>query len=186
MKVSEIIERFEASPVIAAVRGDLFEAAVNSPVEIIFLMEGSIMDVAEKIKLAHLKNKIIFIHIDLVKGIGKDRSGVEFLASLRADGITSTKAPLIKSAKEFGLASGHCYFAIDSQGVRAIKDMISVVNPDFIEIMPGVVDKVIAKFASFHIPIVAGGLIETKEEITRALSSGAVAVTSGKKELWYL
>ena len=36
------------------------------------------------------------------------------------------------------------------------------------------------------IPVIAGGLIETKAEITTALSSGAVAVSTGKKELWYV
>ena len=34
--------------------------------------------------------------------------------------------------------------------------------------------------------VIAGGLIETKAEITTALSSGAVAVSTGKKELWYV
>ena len=33
-------------------------------------------------------------------------------------------------------------------------------------------------------PIVAGGLIETKEEIAEAIISGAEAVSTGKKELW--
>lgn len=54
------------------------------------------------------------------------------------------------------------------------------------EIMPGTVDKVLAAFAATGIPVIAGGLIETKAEITTALSSGAVAVSTGKKELWYV
>ena len=35
------------------------------------------------------------------------------------------------------------------------------------------------------LPVIAGGLIETKDEIFAALSAGASAISTGKKELWY-
>ena len=35
------------------------------------------------------------------------------------------------------------------------------------------------------IPVIAGGLIETKAEVTEALCQGALAVSTGKQELWY-
>ena len=34
------------------------------------------------------------------------------------------------------------------------------------------------------IPVIAGGLIETKEEIYKALGAGAAAISTGSKELW--
>ena len=34
--------------------------------------------------------------------------------------------------------------------------------------------------------VIAGGLIETKQEVTNALGQGAAAVSTGKNELWYL
>ena len=55
-----------------------------------------------------------------------------------------------------------------------------------IEIMPGVITKTISKFANSSIPVIAGGLIETKEEVTAALSAGAIAVSTGKECLWYI
>ena len=33
-------------------------------------------------------------------------------------------------------------------------------------------------------PLIAGGLIETKEEVMQALSSGATCVSTTKKEIW--
>lgn len=186
MNLSDMLERFELCPIVAAVRGELFEEALNSPAEIIFLLEGSVITVGERIKQAHSENKAIFIHIDLIKGIGKDKCGVEFLAALGADGIISTRASLIKNAKEIGLMAVQRYFAVDSQGLETIRDMIAVAKPDFIEIMPGVIEKVISKFVSFNIPVIAGGLIETKGEVTAALGHGANAVSTGKKELWYI
>ena len=62
--------------------------------------------------------------------------------------------------------------------------MISQAKPDLIEIMPGVIDKVIRRFACEKTPVIAAGLIETKAEVMGALSCGAVAVSTGKKELW--
>ena len=54
------------------------------------------------------------------------------------------------------------------------------------ELMPGIIDKAITRFCRGNIPVIAGGLIETKQEVTNALGHGAAAVSSGKNELWYL
>ncbi len=186
MNSLNVYECLEGCPVIAAVHEELFDDALKSPAEIIFLLEGNVMTVGEKIRLAHQNNKQIFIHIDLLKGVGKDKCGVEFLSSLKCDGIISTRAALIKNAKEIGLTTVQRYFALDSQGVESIKEMITAVKPDFIEIMPGVVGKIISKFAKEKIPVIAGGLIETKAEMTSALACGALAVSTGRKDLWYL
>ena len=37
-----------------------------------------------------------------------------------------------------------------------------------------------------HVPVIAGGLIQTKQEVMEALRCGATAVSTGCKELWYL
>ncbi|MBO5089613.1 MAG: glycerol-3-phosphate responsive antiterminator [Clostridia bacterium] len=180
------IERLEACPIISAVHEKQFSDALNAPVDIIFLLEGDVITVNEKIALAHEHGKAVLVHIDLMKGIGKDKCGVEFLAKCGADGIISTRAPLIKAAKEIGMLTVQRYFALDSQGLESITEMINSTRPDFVEIMPGVIEKVIKKFASSEIPVIAGGLLETKAEVTSALSSGALAISTGKKELWYI
>ncbi|MEG1720939.1 MAG: glycerol-3-phosphate responsive antiterminator, partial [Pseudoflavonifractor sp.] len=35
-------------------------------------------------------------------------------------------------------------------------------------------------------PIIAGGLIADKEDVTSALSAGAIAVSSTNREIWFL
>ena len=58
-------------------------------------------------------------------------------------------------------------------------------HADMVEIMPGVVGKVIAALKEcISVPVIAGGLIETREEVDAALASGAAAVSTGKAELW--
>lgn len=186
MTLAQIQERLEICPLVASVHEDRFGQALESPAQIVFVLEGTVMTVADQIRMAHEKGKAIFVHIDLMRGIGKDRCGVEYLVKLGADGIISTRASLIKNAKEFGVIAVQRYFAIDSQGIESIREMIGSTRPDFIEIMPGVVNKVIARFVSEEVPVIAGGLIETKAEVTAALSCGAIAVSTGTQDLWYL
>ena len=67
-----------------------------------------------------------------------------------------------------------------------IDEMLRHTNPHFIELMPGLIGKSIRRFGAGHIPIIAGGLIETKAEVMDALSCGATAVSTGRKDLWYI
>lgn len=183
---NEIKDCFERSPVIAAVQNSMLSQALNSPVEIIFNLKVSLLDIEDSINLVHSAGKKIFIHIDLADGIGKDKSGIEYLAKLGVDGIISTKGQLIRYANDVGLVTVQRFFALDSKGVDSIGEMLESAKPDLIEIMPGIASKVIKRFVSGGVPVIAGGLIETKQEITEALKNGAEAISTGKEDLWYI
>ena len=184
--VQEIKDCFERSPVIAAVQNNALQKALKSPVEIIFNLRVSLLEIENAINKVHLAGKKIFIHIDLADGIGKDKTGVEYLAKMGVDGIISTRPQLIRYAHEIGLITVQRFFALDSKGVDGIGDMLETAKPDLIEIMPGIASKVINRFVTYGIPIIAGGLIETKQEVTEALKNGAEAISTGKEELWYI
>ncbi len=177
---------FERSPVIAAIQNTTLEKVLKSPVEIIFNLKVSLLEIEDCINKVHAAGKKIFVHIDLADGIGKDKTGVEYLASLGADGIISTRSQLIKYANDVGLVTVQRFFALDSKGVDSIEDMLESARPDLIEIMPGIASKVIKRFVGGKIPVIAGGLIETKQEVTEALKNGAEAISTGKEELWYI
>ena len=186
MRISEFLDRAERTPIIAAIHDKLWADVLASPVDIIFYLRGNILTIKDRIKEAHECGKFIFVHIDLCDGVGKDRAGIEFLANCGVDGIVTTRAQHIRQAKELGLLTVQRFFALDSQGLASIEDMINNTRPDLIEIMPGVITKIIEKFSKFNIPVIAGGLIETKNEVTGAIGSGAIAVSTGRSELWYL
>ena len=183
---SNLLERLENSPVISAVREDGFEAALEAPTEVVFLLGCSVLTVAKLIERAHQKNKLVLVHIDLADGIGKDKAGVQYLTKCGVDGIISTRSHLIRAAKDCGLITVQRFFALDSQGVDSIDEVLNSSAPALVEIMPGTVSKVIKRFSNGKTPIIAGGLIETKQEVMDALSSGALAVSTGKKDLWYI
>ncbi len=181
-----LLNRLETTPIIAAIKDKDFDKALRSPSEVLFVFGVGIMSVRDRVERAHAAGKYIFVHLDLAEGISRDKSGIQFLAHCGVDGILSTKASAIRAAKEFGLLTVQRFFAYDSQGVDSINDILASSCPDIIEIMPGVIGKIIERFADSNMPLIAGGLIETKQEVTTALRLGAFAVSTGKEELWYL
>ena len=181
-----LLDRLECCPVIAAVREPKFQAALAAPVEVLFCLEAHLLTIARHTVQAHEAGKAIFVHLDLAEGIGKDREGLQYLAQCGVDGIISTRAQIIRIARELGLLTVQRFFALDSQGMDSVQEMLKNSNPHLMEIMPGVIPKAVSRFAKGPIPVIAGGLIETKQEVTAALSSGAMAVSTGRKDLWYV
>ena len=108
------------------------------------------------------------------------------MAACGVDGIISTRAQIIRLAKDAGLLTVQRFFALDSQGLDSIQEMLKSTHPHLMEIMPGIIPKAIGRFATGSVPVIAGGLIETKAEITGALGGGAMAVSTGCETLWYL
>ena len=186
MHLQELVECLEDNPVIAAISDDKWESALQSPVQVLFYLSANLLSVKERIAQAHAAGKFVMVHIDLAEGIGKDSSGIMYLTNCGADGIISTRANMIRQAKNHGLIAIQRVFALDSKGMDSIDEMIRNSNPHLIEIMPGVVEKAILRYSSGKIPVIAGGLIETKAEVTSALRCGAIAASTGMKELWHV
>ena len=186
MQKAELMDILEQNPVIAAIGDDKWADALAAPVQVLFYLSANLLTVSRYVEQAHQAGKYVLVHMDLAEGIGRDRAGVKYLAQLGVDGIISTRAQLIQFAKEQGLLTVQRFFLLDSKGMESISEMLRHTNPHFMELMPGVIGKSIERFSKGSTPVIAGGLIETKAEVMDALSGGAAAVSTGKKELWYL
>lgn len=182
--MNSIKELLEDYPVIAAVKDDKFAQALSSPVHVVFYLSADLLTVEERIGAAHAAGKKLLIHLDLAEGIGKDQSGLAFLKKCKADGVISTRAQLVRLSREQGLFTVQRFFALDSQGVQSIDGILENCRPNMIEIMPGVVHKVTERLNKKGHAVIAGGLIETKADVTAALNAGAIAISTGKAELW--
>ena len=186
MNIGTLLTCLECNPVIAAVTDEKWQQALSSPAMVIFYLSANLLTVEEKVRQAHEAEKYVMVHMDLAEGIGRDRSGIRFLAQCGVDGIISTRAQLIRLAKEQNLITVQRFFALDSKGMESIEEMLRTTNPHLMEIMPGVIGKAIRRFRKSGIAVIAGGLIETKQEVTDALGAGATAVSTGQQTLWYL
>jgi len=178
--------QLEEFPVIAAVRTQAeLSDALKSPVSTVFLLHADILNLPSDIKAAHENNKKLFVHLDMAEGIGKDKKGIAYLKGCGIDGIVSTRPNLIKAAKEEGLLTVMRFFAIDSRSIDTATENIRVSSPDMVEMMPGILPEIIEEFRrSNRVSVIAGGLIRNKNDIYRALSAGAIAISTGNRELW--
>lgn len=181
-----IRELLEENPVIAAVKNEeQLDLAINSSAEIIFVLFGNIMNINEISKIIASHNKMGIIHIDLVEGLTNKEVVIRFVKEeTRFEGIISTKPQVVKLAKKYDLLAVQRVFIFDTLSLNTVKShMIS--ECDAIEVLPGIVPKVLGIISKYsNKPIVAGGLIESKEEVIQALNSGATCISTTKKEIW--
>ncbi len=177
---------FRSRRVAAAVRTrEDFALALKSKVDVIFLLYSNILTMKTYVNKCHEAGKKIFIHMDFAEGIGKDRAGLEFLKEMNVDGILTTKTNMIRPAKDLGLITVQRFFIVDSHSVDTAVESIRIAKPDVVEIMPGVVSKKIKEFSQrVSMDILAGGLVEFKEDVDAAIEAGATAVSTADRELW--
>lgn len=188
MKLSTTMKSLLEYPVVpTSITSDSFYESLNTPAKAVFCQQGTTLaTVSQQISEAHNAGKSIFLCIDLIDGLGKDRDGVEYLADCGADGVITTRGQLIRYGKQVGLLTVQKFFVLDSLSLSDTRDIIAVTRPDSIMIAPGVVGKVIEKFSRFSTPVIAGGLIEIKNEVEEALRYGAAAITTSCPALWHL
>ncbi len=187
--MNDVVLRIEENPVIAAIRrGEDVEAAVASQVTTVFLLHGDIFNINELVNTVKSSGKQVFIHVDFLEGIGRDSKAIDYISEvIRPDGIISTKSSHIKHAKEKGIFTIQRFFLVDSLSYETTIKATQSFRPDMIEIMPAVMPGVVRRICRhMDIPVIAGGLVDSKEDIIEILKSGAVGVSTGKKELWLL
>lgn len=181
-------DMIEANPVIAAVKNEegLEECCKLDDIKVVFILYGSICNIGTIVKKIKEADKIALVHIDLVSGLASKEIAVNFIRyNTEADGIITTKPQLIKRAKDLGLHTILRVFLLDSMAYQNIDKEIAMVRPDIIEVLPGLMPKVIRKITkNVKIPVIAGGLISEKEDVVAALGAGAISVSTTNPVVW--
>ena len=78
-----------------------------------------------------------------------------------------------------------CFENLESAESVYIEKQMGLARPDSIEILPGLMPKVIRRVARLvKAPVIAGGLISEKEDVMAALSAGAISVSSTNQSVW--
>lgn len=177
---------FKTNPIIAAINNDKLLLEVEScEIEVVFVLYGTILTLPKIVDRLKTRGKTVIVHADLITGLSSKEVAVDFIASnTKADGIISTKTNLVKRAKELDLIAGERSFIVDSMALSATISHLTSFKPDFLEVMPGLIYRVISELSTYNIPIVAGGLISSREEILSALNAGASAISSSSPSIW--
>jgi glycerol uptake operon antiterminator len=187
--VNRIIGRLGENPIIAAVRDEAdLDSSLEANTSIIFILKADIFNINGMVERIKHRGKEAFVHLDFLEGLGKDHRAIDYIAeAIRPDGIITTSSSHVKYAKQKGLFTIQRFFMVDSLSFDTTIKTAGSTCPDMIEIMPGVIPGVIQRLNEvIKIPIIAGGLITSKDDIIQILKAGAIGVSTAKKELWIL
>lgn len=175
------------SQVIASIKNEQdIDKAIACNANIVFLLTGDLLNMTEYLDKLKKANKHVFIHLDFIEGLSNTKSAIKYIAqSWQPTGIITTKGALIKYAKEENLMAIQRIFLIDNSAVKKGIDMCRTFKPDAIEVLPGLMPSIIDQLTKqVDLPIIAGGLINSKDDILQGLEAGALAISSGDSSHW--
>lgn len=181
---------FEECPIIAAIKDmkDVDKCCALSDVKVVFILFGDVCSIQNTIERIKASGKLVFVHVDLINGFSSKEVVVDYIKQYtKADGIISTKPVLIRHAAEVGLYSVMRFFLLDSMAFLNIMRQLDSVSPDCIELLPGLMPRIIRRICdSVRIPVIAGGLISEKEDVMQALAAGAISISTTNPKVWEL
>lgn len=182
--IREVLER---NPVIPALKNETYlEEAIESSSEIVFVIMANIMNIKDIVCRLKKAEKIVYVHIDMIDGISSSNNGVEYIIKeVKPDGIITTKHNIVAFANKNGIKVIQRFFVLDSFSLENTIAHIKENKPSAVEILPGLMPKIIKKINnSVKVPVITGGLVTEKEDIINALAAGAVGVSTTYKNIW--
>lgn len=150
------------------------EKLINTDYKECVLLDTHIGHLKSIMELLDKNNLETYIHIDLIKGMSHDEFACEYIIqNYKPKGIVSTKTKVIKKAKALNTTSILRVFVIDSHALTRSIELINRVEPDFVEVLPGIASKAIKVIGDeTNAKVIAGGLIKEQDEVKQAINSG--------------
>ncbi|NQD98353.1 glycerol-3-phosphate responsive antiterminator, partial [Staphylococcus xylosus] len=121
-----------------------------------------------------------------IKGMSHDEFACEYIIqNYHPKGIVSTKTKVINKAKSLNTTTVFRVFILDSHALSRSIELIKRVEPDYVEVLPGIASKVIQIInEETNTSVIAGGLINTVDEVEVAVENGAKYITTSDRHLW--
>ncbi|WP_022793750.1 glycerol-3-phosphate responsive antiterminator [Marinococcus halotolerans] len=163
-----------------------FEKALNTSGQYVVILNVHLAKLKSLIQLSKRAEKKVLLHADLVQGLAHDDSAAQFLCqNIRPDGLISTRRQILTTAKKNNLITVQRLFLLDSLALETSYKLLEDIKPDMVELLPGIVPSMIKEVAeNKNVPVIAGGLIRSQEEVSAAWNAGASAISTTEKSLW--
>lgn len=149
------------------------------------LMDFHINVLEDLIKKLHQHDKKVILHMELIHGLSPDEAGAQYACQkLHCDGIISTKAKVIETAKKNNTLTIMRLFMIDSRSIERGCEIGNRLQPDYLEVLPANTKNGI-NYVKKHcsLPLIAGGLIHSVDDVEECLGYGVHAVTTSNLSL---
>ncbi|MBE5107781.1 glycerol-3-phosphate responsive antiterminator [Bacillus thuringiensis] len=153
----------------------------------VFLMTGSMLELPERVYELQKNGHDVFLHCDFIQGLNTNTEEALLYIQdvIGAQGIISTKGSTIRNANKIGLKTIQRIFIVDTLSFTKSIENCKTTKPNAVEIMPGIMPSIIKKLAEeIEFPIIAGGLIQTREDAEIAIRAGASAISTSHYEVW--
>lgn len=186
--MKKMMELFEDNPVIPGVISDSdVKLALENEAKIVFVLYGDIADIGSIVKCLKDGGKTVFVNIDMVDGFSGRNSVLKFMKqNTPADGIISSKASMLRYAKELDFYTVHRFFILDSSSYRSIGKQLEISRADFINVVPGWTKVVEWAVEEHKKPVISAGLVCDKKIVIDNLNAGAIAICSTNHDVWEL
>ncbi|MGA9286920.1 MAG: glycerol-3-phosphate responsive antiterminator [Anaerobacillus sp.] len=187
VETKSFIERLKDDRMIAAIKDPKsFDRFIESDLQSAFLLMGNISVIKRYVDKLKKHDRHVFLHIEKIPGISYDKEGLKFISKfVKPTGIVTTKSSLIQLAKQEELLTIQRLFLIDTDAVHNGLKSTKEIQPDALEVMPGLIPEMIQQLKKeTDLPLITGGLIQNTSHIEQALASGAEAVSTGRSWLW--
>jgi glycerol uptake operon antiterminator len=186
--VARLLEAFQRVPVAAVIRRtEDLPRALASQVPVVFFLRAPAFHLGPLVWAVQARGKMAFVHIDLIAGLGKDRSGVAFLArEIGVDGIITSHGSLVAAAKADRVIAVQRLLLYDDLAVPSALTALDHARPDIVEVQPSVVFPLVASQirARLDVPIIVGGFVSDQAQRQAALDRGARAISTSTSSLW--
>ncbi|MFK0294383.1 glycerol-3-phosphate responsive antiterminator [Streptomyces sp. NPDC090442] len=182
-----LAELLEEHPVVASVVDEAgLRAVLRSDCRIVFLLYGSVLDLPDIVQRLKDDGRVVLVNVDLLDGFAGKEVVVRYVKErTAADGILSSKAFMVRAARELGLFAVHRFFLIDSLSYHNLAPQVRRSQRDCVEILPGCMPRVISwVVADIGVPLIAGGLVCDRDDVFAALKAGACAIASSNRDVW--
>ena len=177
------------TPVVAAVKDDAgLKKCLESEVDVVFVLYGDVVTISDIVDQIKSAGKLAMVHIDLIHGLKSSEVAVDFIKKYtRADGIISTKTPVILHARQLGLHTVMRFFVLDSMALSSMEKQVKNARPEVVEIMPSLMPAKVKKICGMvKQPVIVGGLVSDRDDVEELLSAGATSISASNPDLWVM
>lgn len=126
---------FHSLPILPAVKSMReLERVLHSPYMYIVLLDSHVAQLKNIVKLAEQHGKKILLHADMINGLKNDEYAAEFLCQeIRPAGLISTRAGVIRVAKQKGLIAIQRVFLLDTIALEKSYVLIEKTQPTILK-----------------------------------------------------
>lgn len=164
----EVRDIFNNQRILPAVRRmkDL-EKLMKLSYDYIIILDIHISQVKPVVDMVKAHGKKPLLHADLIEGLKNDEYAAEYLCQIvKPAGLVSTRNGVIAKTRQSGLLAIQRLFLLDTIALEKSYSMLERTRPDFVEVLPGIIPRMVTEvFERTGIPIIAGGLIRTVDDV---------------------